>query len=192
MNEELEPRRAGRRPRIRLTDAPMPHAPIREPVREPVRQSHMDEQGKPLRRKRKGNIDQFDIPTHIIPSGWSYEWKRNTVYNEADPAYEVALRENGWRPVPASRHPQYMPADWKGGTIDRGGMRLYERPMELTLEARMEDDDLAREAINIRRRQMGETPAGQLSRDHPSARRVTQVNKQYAPLLSGEIPEDEL
>jgi hypothetical protein len=48
----------------------------------------------------------------------------------------VVFWKNGWRPVPADRHPgRYAPVGTKGNVL-RGGMILMERPEALCDEAR--------------------------------------------------------
>ena len=74
--------------------------------------------------------DEFYFDRSLIPPGWDYEWKMQSVLGKEDPAYQVALRRKGWEPVPASRHPDTMPAGEKGPNITRKGMMLMERPME--------------------------------------------------------------
>lgn len=80
-------------------------------------------------------VDEFYIDPRIIPDGWSYEYKRYTVYGAQDPSYQVALAMKGWQAVPASRHPELMPDNHKGATIERKGMVLMERPAVITAEA---------------------------------------------------------
>ena len=73
--------------------------------------------------------DAFFIDRRIIPHGWHYEWRRDTVLNQRDPAYAVSLAKRGWRAVPLDRHPELMPTDWTGGNyIVRGGQILMEIP----------------------------------------------------------------
>jgi hypothetical protein len=55
---------------------------------------------------------------------------------QEDPAYAVSLARKGSEPVPADRHPSFMPDGARFATIERKGMVLMERPLELTEEAR--------------------------------------------------------
>lgn len=141
-------------------------------------------------RKRKGSIDKFAIPAPVIErykqAGWSLEWKRHTTYGQGDPSYQVALAENGWIPVDVSELPGYMPPEYKGAIVRDGNM-LMKRPLYLTEEARREDTTLARNMIRAKEQQLGQTPAGQLTRDHPTARAVTGVTRDYGPI---EVPKD--
>lgn len=138
--------------RTRQHKRPIERDPIREEARTPIRTSGRVEaigrDGKPVSRKRPGGgADQFYIPGHIIPEGWSYEWKRATVFGQVDRAHQIHLGENGWTPVPASRHDgMFMPPGDKGA-IERDGLVLMERPVVLTEEAREEDRQAARNLI---------------------------------------------
>ena len=109
--------------------------------------------------------DKYYIPPGAEPDGWSYEWKRRTIYNQEDPAYAVNLARTGWTVVPASRHPTMMPVGWKGDTIERDGMVLMERPAIVT--DRFKEGDRRRAQLQVRHKeeQLGATPAGTLPRD---------------------------
>jgi hypothetical protein len=133
-----------------------------------------------IRAHRSGDIettDRFGIDPSIVPDGWTYEWKRKSIMNQEDPAYTIRLAEGGWEPVPASRHPGYMP---KGNhaTIERDGMVLMERPKELTDESRDVELRRARNQVRAKEEQLGSTPAGTLPRDSDSRTRP-QVKKSY-------------
>lgn len=91
----------------------------------------------------RGRGNEFHIDPSVIPAGWHYEWRRDTVLNQRDPSYTVALAKAGWRAVPRSRHPEMMPFDWPGDTIMRGGTILMEIPKQ-TADKRK--DEALREA----------------------------------------------
>lgn len=86
----------------------------------------------------RGRGSEFDIAASVIPAGWHYEWRRDTVLNQRDPSYSVGLAKAGWRAVPRSRHPEMMPSDWPGDTIMRGGTILMEIP-KVTAKKREEE-----------------------------------------------------
>ena len=130
------PDRAATRSATRETQV---HEPIREPVRE--KGQVLGRNGEVLSRRRKAMGDMFDIPSGLVPPGWSYQWNIHSVLGNTDIVLDqgLVMAENGWRPVPAERHPgRFMPADYKGPII-RGGMRLEERPELLTIEALEEE-----------------------------------------------------
>lgn len=117
-----------------------PIAPSRPEMRPTMREedprARAARRAAELRDHRNGDmdegIDEFYIDPADIPEGWSYEWKRRTVLGAEDPAYQVALARAGWEPVPTSRHPSYMPMGGDYPFIERKGMILMERPLEIT------------------------------------------------------------
>ncbi len=97
-----------------------------------------------LTRRRTQLGDRYAIPPNEIPAGWSYQWNQVSVLNK-EVEGDLIMAENGWRPVPASRHPgRWTPPNFKGAIILEG-LRLEERPLSLTLEA-MEEDKLRAKA----------------------------------------------
>lgn len=123
MEETLEKRGPGRPPNAR----PVMHS--EEPRRDAA--ARAKEILEHLGTLGEGG-DKFYIDPTVIPDGWTYEWKRLTLYNQADPSYQVELRQTGWEPVPASRHRSLMPDDVRDGPIVREGLQLMERPKEVT------------------------------------------------------------
>jgi hypothetical protein len=109
--------------------------------------------------------DEFYKPAS--PDGWTYEWKRHTIWNQEDPAYAVQLAREGWEAVPVSRHPEMMPGGWTGDVIERKGMRLMERPSEISEEIRRLDFRKAREQVRIKEAQLSGTPEGTMDRVKP-------------------------
>ena len=130
-------------------------------------------------------VDDFYIDTREIPDGWTYEWKRRTIAGQEDPAYQVSLARMGWEPVPADRHPNMMPVRGQYTTIERKGMMLMERPMELSEEARSIELRRARQQIANKKTQLGSSPDGQFGRDHASVK--PKVSNSYEPMP---IPND--
>lgn len=129
--------------------------------------------------------DQFFIDPDIVPPGWHYEWKRQYIFGQMDPAYQVALRKGGWEPVPAYRHPELMPVGWKGGTVERGGMILMERPQVVTDAVRERDLRRARNQVRAKEEQLSAAPPKTFERG--TDRRVQpRASHDYAP-----IPKDE-
>lgn len=158
-------------------------APVRtEAVREPVR-------AKGAARTRRRNVgssgDRFHVPSHLIPEGSSVEWKRHTVWGKDDQAYDMSLLEAGWLPVQADQIPGLMREGY-AGPVTRDGLMLYERPVELTDEARREDLQNARTQMRAKEEQLSGAPAGHFARDeHPQTR--PSIKKSYEPMA---IPEE--
>jgi hypothetical protein len=96
--------------------------------------------------------DPFHVPPEIIPVGWEYQWNLDSVNGNKEVVSDQALVfwENGWRPVPANRHPgRFTPVGTKGKII-RGGQILMERPKALCDEARAEMVTKARKQMSDR------------------------------------------
>lgn len=130
-----------------------------------------------LYRQRKEANDDFFVDRRVIPQGASYEWKRETAYGARNPAYEIGLADNHWKPVPASRHPHLLPEGSNESVIRRDGMVLMERPAYLTQEARQEDYTKARDQVNGHRSKISSTPDGTLER------RQASINTSYEPMM---------
>lgn len=108
----------------------------------------MSRSGKVVSRAgARTGIDEFQVPPGVIPPGWSWEWKNQTVLGEPNKSYEAELAQVGWEPVMTESYPGvFLPVGQKGPII-RKGMILMERPMALTQEARAEDKRRADEAV---------------------------------------------
>lgn len=109
--------------------------------------------GEVLSRKRTVSSDIFHIPQNIVPPGWDYQWNVIEVLGQPQTGQQLAMAENGWRAVPAGRHkgmfmPEGTPDD---AAIIRDGLRLEERPLILTEEAR--DEEMAKARKQVRDQQ---------------------------------------
>lgn len=170
-----------------------------QPERPPLRANPKAEDPRERARRRAEEIrehiggldegtDEFFIPADMVPDGWTYEWKRHTIFNQEDPAYTVQLAREGWETVPVDRCPMHramMPATWTKNTIERKGMVLMERPIEITQEARAIELRRARQQVRVKEQQLAATPDGTLSRDDP--RVAPKIKKGYEAMP---IPED--
>ncbi len=125
--------------------------------------------------------DKFYIDPGSIPQGWTYEWKTRTVYNQENPAYQVALARTGWEPVPLSRHPEMMPLGHPGHTIERDGQVLMQRPQEITDMVIRRDKQRARDQVKIKETEISGAPQGQFARDNKGTP-LANVKKGYAPI----------
>ena len=108
--------------------------------------------GEVLSRTRATGGDKFHIPAGMEPPGYKYQWNTVSVINNSDVArsLDLAMHANGWRPVPANRHPGMFMAHGATGAIIVDGMRLDERPIELCQEAAAEDLRNAQQLISDR------------------------------------------
>jgi hypothetical protein len=167
-------------------------APARKDVREAVREEDPRERAAKRAeqiRQQRGDadmdaIDEFYIDPRSIPEGWSYEWKRHTFLGKEDPSYQVQVARGGWECVPASRHPEMMPAG-NYTIIERKGQILMERPLILTSEARDVELRRARNQVRAKEAQLSATPDGTMTREHDRVK--PSVKKSFTPMA---IPED--
>lgn len=125
----------------------MPRQPSRQPARETA--EVLGRNGEVLTRKRSGALDPFHVPPEMIPKGWAYQWNPVSIMGSTDACMSVSnsMYENGWRPVPASRHPGKFVPFGKSGDIVRDGQRLEERPAILSQQAAAEDVRMAKQLI---------------------------------------------
>jgi hypothetical protein len=130
-------------------------------------------------------VDKYYIDPRIIPDGWSYEWKTLTVLGKENPGYQVSLAHRGWEAVPRTRHPEMMPENHRGETIERDGQILMERPLEITNEVKAHEYRKAREQVRGKELQLGAAPGGQFERDN-KGNSMVKINKTYESIP---IPE---
>lgn len=122
--------------------------------------------------------DKFHVNPADIPDGWTYEWKRRTIYNQEDPAYQVNLARTGWEPVPADRHPDMMPAGGKHKTIERDGQVLMMRPQVITERFKSAELKASRDQVRVKEQQLTNAPPGTFERGtHQNVR--PKVSKSY-------------
>jgi hypothetical protein len=166
MNEQI-PRRSGPHAPLpsAIAAAPTPDAPPPAPAGITPIEDHLARAARRAEELRDHGsldegVDKFYIDPAIVPDGWSYEYKMHSVLGKEDPSYQVFLRQKGWEPVPASRHPELMPMGWTGGHILREGQMLMERPLVITQEAMRRDSKNAREQMRSKEEQIGAAPAG--------------------------------
>lgn len=147
-----------------VDDIPERRGPGRPPLHPKPR-----EEARPAARTRKRRFgagdDRFALPMDEIPEGTTYEWKRQSVYGQRDEHYLNSLAENGWEPVSADRHRNWVAPNYQGNTIERDGMILMERPAELTKEARDELEQINNQTMRDQHARLGTAPAGTGPRD---------------------------
>jgi len=143
----------------RNSPRPAPRAANREASRDMPRENGrsglavMGRNGETLMRRRTQVGDKFDVPLNEIPAGWTYQWNAVTILGKGMEEIVVGDRQmydNGWRPVPASRHDgRFAPHGYEGAIVLEG-QRLEERPAELTRQAKDEDTLRARSQVRDR------------------------------------------
>jgi hypothetical protein len=197
----MEPRRR-RRTRSHVTEAPA--EPVMKTVvektptleRSPMRSS-MSADDRARADARTAEIlgddsmlttgeDKFHVDPSVVPDGWTYEWKRWTVYNKEDPQYRTVIDRGGWENVPTERHPELMPPGSAEAFIHLDGLMLMERPKAVTDKVKARDLLAARNQVRAKEEQLASAPAGTFERGtHPGA--PVAVKKGYGPV---EIPRD--
>lgn len=174
--------------------APLPQPKAAPPAPEPMASAPLTEEDPRVRAARRtaellghGSLDdgdseksQFDIDVSIIPDGWTYEWKRVSVLGKEDPSYQVKLQSQGWESVPAYRHRELMPKGYEGGSIDKDGQRLMERPAEITKMSVDREYRKARQQIGQKEQQINGPQPGQAPRDN-KGRSLVSLNRSYGP-----------
>lgn len=172
-----------KRERLQRPDFTEKREEMRATPREEDPRARAERRAAEIRQHLKGDssegVDRFYIDPHVIPDGWSYEWKRKTIWGKEDPAHEVELARKGWEPVPASRHPEMMPkGNWQ--TIERDGMILMERPKVLTDDAHNSNLKNARLQVRAKEAQLNQAPDGTFERDDPRVK--PSIKKSYAAM----------
>ena len=156
-------------------------APKRGPMREEDPRTRAARRSAELREHlgdEEEGTDEFYISKSDIPAGWAYEWKRKLTLGAEDPAYQVALARAGWEPVPTSRHPAYMPDSGKFPIIERKGMVLMERPLEINEEAHARELRKARNQVRHKEEQLSAPKPGEFERNNNDASLV-KVRRSY-------------
>jgi hypothetical protein len=129
-------------------------------------------------------VDELFIEDAMVPDGWTYEWKRQTVYGKSDPAYDTKLARTGWETVPATRHPAMMPKGSRG-EITRDGLVLMERPKAITDRVKQIMYRKAKGAVALKEQQLNDNPEGTFARVDESGRPTARVRVSHSPV---EIP----
>ena len=127
--------------------------------------------------------NRYLVDESRVPDGMSYEWKRTAVLGVEDDEHQTNLQNNGWTPVPASRHPEL--AGLKAGkdaVIVRGGLMLMERPKDLTDEAHRSDKRRADEQLTTQLKRVGQESRA------AGAGSATEVGVRHGR-LSAEVPQ---
>lgn len=111
----------------------------------------------------KGN--RYDIPSHLIPDGFTVEWKTTHVMGKPVDNSEIASHEmNGWTPAPAELFIEMMPEGYDKPVIERDGMMLYIRPAEITKRFRDMEYRNARTAVRNKQNELNNTKEGTMDR----------------------------
>lgn len=143
---------------VATAEAPVSREPARPIV--PGRAVALNRAGKPIQRvAAETGVNEFHIPPHLPPPGWSWEWKEETVLGEVRQGYAAKLASVGWEPVMMESYPGVFAPEFndKGelnrGPVRRGGLMLQERGIELTREAVLDEKRKADEKVGNAKKQ---------------------------------------
>lgn len=116
---------------------------------------HDDDSGK----------NKYDIPDHLVPDGFTVEWKNTHIMGQPVPVSELAAHEMaGWRPAPAELFMEIMPEGYEKPTIERDGMILMIRPASITKQFRDKEKSDAKSAVVNKVNELNATKEGEMDR----------------------------
>jgi hypothetical protein len=104
-------------------------------------------QRAPQRRVIYTGENRFKYDDSRRPAGVAYAWKRVTMAGQEDTEHQILCEMNGWKPVPANRHPELMGPRATDQPIIRGGQMLMEQPEEWAQESRMLEEFTAKQTL---------------------------------------------
>ncbi len=187
-------------PVSRMAPRPAPRPTnTRDPNREPARRGAVivtGRDGEQLTRRHTTVGDKYDVPLHEIPVGWEYQWNAVTILNQGIEEIvrgDLQMHANGFRAVPASRHPGRWTPHGFDGQIVVEGLRLEERPASLGVEAREEDKARAKAQVRDRtdalRLTQAQLPGARVASDRNNA---GGMRMSIDPGLDIPVPEHEI
>lgn len=105
-----------------------------------------------------GNV--FDYDERKRPAGYVYEWKRCKLAGMEDEDNLIIAEQNGWTPVPASRHPELAgmraARERPDSAITKKGLMLMEQPIAYYEESKSLDKFAAQHAIESQIQRLGQ------------------------------------
>jgi hypothetical protein len=125
--------------------------------------------------------DVFYVPPHIIPDGFSVEWKLLTILGQRMPnqnSRDARLAKTKWEPVSLAAHPSFralVSKDYQGDSVENEGMILMIRPKEITEKVKQIQKYKADAQLQNKLKQVGETGSGE------APRAVQVVKRSYEP-----------
>lgn len=134
-------------------------------------------------------VSRFSVPPEIIPDGIEYQWNTCEVFSQPMPQRIAFWQKQGWRPVPAERHPGRWTPIGASGDIVVDGVMLCERPKAWCDRAREHEHKKARGQMETKKAQLrgGDLPGVTLDSQHVSALRTNQIRSTYERIT---IPDD--
>lgn len=100
------------------------------------------------RQSDSGDTERGLIPAHLIPDGFSVEWKRIEILGKPDNKNIITVESAGWRPAPAEIFAEILPSGYSAPFVEDGeGRRLYIRPKKFTEAANQEQYNIATQKV---------------------------------------------
>jgi hypothetical protein len=132
---------------------------------------------------------RFDVPPEIVPDGIEYQWNTSEIFSQPMTQRMAGWQKQGWRPVPAERHPGRWTPIGAAGDIVVDGLMLCERPKAWCDRAREHERRAARAQIEAKKAQFkgGDIPGVSLDAQHPSALRTNTIRSEYQRIT---VPEE--
>ncbi len=151
--------------------------------------------GLPVQRAAaEAGVDQFYIPPHLPPPGWSWEWKEDTVLGEIRQGVAALQAQVGWEAVMYESYPGVFAPEYDEhgkptkGPVRRGGLALKERAATLTKEAFEDEKRKAAERVGTVTRQYSRGLGSESSDYDPSAARASYIKQAPTTTLPGYDP----
>lgn len=153
-------------------------------TREPVRAK--------TRTRKGGGQDQLAFPQELrdwlTDNDIDMQWNTIEVFGRPEMQMMAQMAAQAWEPVTVgmfdNKFDYLMPRGSKG-EITFGGLRLEWRPLELSREAKLEDDQAARAAVRAEENKLrgGNLDGVTLDTQHPTARAKTFISKERIPSM---------
>ena len=127
-------------------------------------------------------MGSFEVEPDIVPDGFVYQWHRTEVFGQPDHKSITNAERNGWKAVPASRHPgRWMPTGYEGPIIVEGQQLMelpenaaYNRARKLYLRAKAQKQAGAE--------MLGQAPQGTGPRSHPGVKPTVRTSMERLPV----------
>jgi hypothetical protein len=131
--------------------------------------------------------NELDIPPSLAPDGWTYELKATSIAGMENRHHMLERLRQGWRPVPASRHPNLMPAGYSG-PIEIKGLQLMERPTILVQRAKDLEHRASMDQLRNAEAALADAKPNTGPRDHPGIK--PSVKRELVRAVETDRPSD--
>lgn len=124
--------------------------------------------------------DVMNLDKDLAPEGWTYQFKRDSVYGQPDKQSQIGNRASGWEPVPPDRHPDtYIPPD---------GV-LMEKPTVVVDEAHKQREKDTKAELRSQRGKLTESPIDEMP-NMRADRRAVRFKEDWMAVRPGSVEEE--